>query len=388
MRDKRCCAGHKMDLSFLDKSSHVTPFLVRLYDSHKLYSLARDKQPVARSELTSAICELMEMDVSSRESELIADVLIELMRQAEMELRKAISERLSVMDAVPLRLVLQMANDEIDVAFPVLSKSSVLQDMDLIYIIKSHGPEYWQAIASRKLLTDQVIDILADTGDFDTAAVLAENMDIKLSEHCVIALSDLAQQSEKVARPLLRREEVLPEIVSKIYQYVGEGLKKFILENYDLDSDVIIESVDEIVLELSEGAESSEFIPTPSMLKAADRFKEKDLLTIKLMLGTLRRGQIPSFIAQFSRFSGLDIKTVEEILGQQNGQGLAVACRAFGIDKADFVSMYLLTNRVRNKGHMVDLKDMTRAINYFNRIKPDIARNIMEGSITDEFNDS
>ena len=77
---------------------------------------------------------------------------------------------------------------------------------------------------------------------------------------------------------------------------------------------------------------------------------------------------------------------VLKILIQPNGQGLAVACRAFDVEKADFVSVYLLTNRVRAQGRMVDLKDMTKAVNYFNRIQPNVARNIMDGSISKKIN--
>ncbi len=376
-----------MDLSFLDKSSAVTPLLVRLYDNHKLDGLAKDKKPLARAELTSAVSELMEMDVTPRESELIADVLIELMRQAETDLRQALSEHISVIENAPLRLVLQVANDDIEVAQPVLKRSSVLKDLDLIYIIKSHGPEYWQAIASRKTLNDQVMNILADTGDLETGIVLAENMNLKLTEHTVLALSGLAQQSEKLARPLLRREEMPSEIASRLYQFVGQELKQFIAQNYEVDSAVLIDAVDEVVLELTETEEINEFVPTSSMMKASARFKEKDLLTIQLMLGTLRRGQIRSFVAQFAKFTDLEPETIAEILTQPNGQGLAVACKAFKILKADFVTIYLLTNRVRNKGKMVDLKDMTRAVNYFNRIEPDVAMNIMKSSIADQLKD-
>src|SRR5262245_34641947 len=130
-----------MDLSFLDKSSGVTPILVRLYDSHKLYGLAKDKKPMARAELTSAVSDLLDMDLSPRESELIADVLIALMRQAEKDLRLALAERLSVSDKAPLRLILQISNDDIDIAAPVLRNSNVLGDLDLIYIIKSKSAE-------------------------------------------------------------------------------------------------------------------------------------------------------------------------------------------------------------------------------------------------------
>lgn len=369
-----------MNLGFLDKSSKVTPLLVRLYDSSKIYSLAKDKKPLARVELTSAVSELLDLKVSSRESELISDVLIELLRQAEKDLCKAMAERLSVMDNVPLRLVLHLANDEIDVSAPVLRNSPVLKDLDLIYIIKAQTSAHWRAIASRKTLSDQIINVLADTKDFDTAAALAENTNIKLTEHALVALSDLAQKSEVVARPLLRREEVSRELAEKIYQFVGQELKEYIAQNFTADARAASDTIDEIVLEFVDAPTASEFAPTQAMLNAADRFREKGLLTVKLMMGTLRRGQIPSFIAQFSRFTGIDHKTVEEILMQHNGQGLAIACRAVEVVKEDFVSIYLLTNRMRAQGRMVDLKDMNKAITYFNRIKTDVARSLLKTS--------
>lgn len=370
-----------MNLSFLDKASNVTPLLVRLYDSHRLYGLAKDKKPLARAELTTVVSDLLQMNLSIRESELVADVLIELVRQAEKELREALAERLSILDNVPLRLILKIANDDIEIARPVLKNSPVLGDLDLIYIIKSKSTEYWQAIATRSTLSDQVINILADTRDIDTAIAMAENKNIKLSERAAVILSDMAQDSETLAAPLLRREEIGNEIASKLYKFVGQELKKFITQNYQIESSLLIDTVNDVVLELTEAAqETGEFVPTANMLKAADRFKEKGLLTTQLMLGTLRRGQVQSFVAQFSKFTGLSTKTVEEVLTQPNGQGLAVACKAFGILKADFISIYLLTNRVRNRGRMVDMNDMTRAVNYYNRIKADVARNIMTNS--------
>src|SRR6056297_3340090 len=110
-----------MDLSFLSKtSSQVTPILVKLYDSHKLYGLAKDKKPEARGELTSAVVELFDMQLSNNEQELIADVLMELLRQAEIDLREALAHKLAARDDIPLRLALEMANDEIPVAKPIL----------------------------------------------------------------------------------------------------------------------------------------------------------------------------------------------------------------------------------------------------------------------------
>lgn len=374
-----------MDLNFLDKTSAVTPLLVRLYDSQKLHSLANDEKPLARAELTSAVSELLEMELSPKESELIADILIGLMRQAEKDLREALAERLAVLDNVPLRLILQLANDEISIAAPILSKSRVLGDVDLIYIIKSKGADYWQAIARRKDMSDQIINMLADTRDLGTAIELAENTNIALTQHALTVLSDLAQKSDALAAPLLRRDEVTPELAKALFEYVGEEIKAQISVLYGIEANSVITAMDDIVTEMAASGEATnQFVPSETMIKAAERYKQKGLLTSKLMIGTLRRGQIAAFIAQFSKYTGLPVQTIVEILSQASGQGLAIACKAFGIEKEDFVSIFLLSNRVRNHGQMVQINDLNKAINYYGHIKVEAAKNIIENSLSEE----
>lgn len=370
-----------MDLSFLDKSSAVTPLLVRLYDGHKLYGLAKDQKPIARGELITAVMDLLDMQLSARESELVADVLIALMRQAELDLRAALSDKLSVMENVPLRLVLQMANDHIEVAGSVLRNSPVLGDLDLLYIIKSKGPEYWCKIAARQYLNDQVMNTLADTKDVRTAVVLTENKDISLTDHALGILADMAQEHEIIASPLLMRNEVTSDIATKLYKYVGEELKKQILRNFDIDQTQVLDAIDDILIEFEDVIDYNSFAPSASVLKSAERFHAKGLLTTKLMLGTLKRGQIQSFIAQFAKFTDLSTQTVIEILRQPSGQALAVVCKAKEIVKSDFVSIYLLTNPMRGASKMVDTKDMTKAIHYFDRIEKDVAVNVMQNTL-------
>lgn len=369
-----------MDLGFLDKSSGVTPLLVKLYDSHKLYGLAKDKQPLARAELTSAVSALLAMDLSPRESELIADILIGLMRQAEKDLKQALAEKLSLSDKVPLRLILQVSNDEIDVAAPVLRNSDVLGEMDLLYIIKSKGADYWREIAARKTLSDHVMNVLADTRDLDTAVTLAENSNIKLTGHALGILSDMAQNNEGLAHPLLHRDDVPDDIAAKLYRHVGEALKSYITTHYQIDGNVVSEAIDEIVIELEDVFDENKFMPTQSIIRSVERFQEKGLLTVKMMLGTLKRGQFQTFVAMLSKYTGLNAETMVSILRQPSGQGLAVICRAFEISKQDFISFYLLSNRIRNGNKMVDMKDISRAITYYERIEPSIARDIIQNS--------
>ena len=204
-----------------------------------------------------------------------------------------------------------------------------------------------------------------------------------LTEYAVDIAADIACKDETLAKPLLQREEVGAEIAKRLYQHVGKALKEYIIEAYALDFDgSVTDMVDEVILDFVEAAdEGNDFMPSNSAMNAAKRYNEKGLLTVKLMLGSLRRGQISSFVAQFSKFTGMSPETVVDILTQNSGQGLAVTCRAFDILKADFMSIFLLTNRIRNEGKMVDLKDMTKAMNYYSRVDMKVAKDIVKNSL-------
>jgi uncharacterized protein (DUF2336 family) len=368
-----------MSWNMLQNTPEVAPLLVRLYDTHKLYGLAKDDNPDARSELTGVMVDLLKIELSENEKELITDVLMTLMRQAAVDLRMALADRLAVLDNVPLRMVLHLANDEIMVAEPVLHQSPVLQDMDLIYIIKAKGPDHWRAIARRDSITPNVVDCLAETRDLTTAVILTENHD--LSEKAMQTIALMATTSDALARPLLMRDDVPAEMAAKLYEYVGQELKHYILQNYSGDHAVIAARTLETVTSEFREAAVEKYEPNAQMLIAADLLMEKGSLKAQTMIQALRRGQYAYFIALFSVYCGLTTTTVQQILKQENGQGLAIACRATTIIKADFLSMYLLTNKIRNGGaKIVNQVELGNALRYFEKVTTAQARKILSQS--------
>ena len=366
-----------MDFSLLNNTSDVTPILVKLYDNQQLYGMAKNRTPEARVELVDAVCELLDIELTIREAELIADVMIEVMRQAEFDLRQALSEKLAVMDNVPFRLALHIANDEIGVAAPVLRHSAALGDLDLIYIVKSKPAEYWREIAARKTLNEQLINLLAETRDFDTAMSLVENNGIQLTETSLTILSDLAQGEDELAAPLLKRSEMCDEMASNLYEFVGEQLKAYMRENYTIaDQNIAVKALESTVEDVQ-----NDNVPSVQIF-AAQKMAGNGALTIKNLIGILKHGRFDSFMAQFCIYTGVAQERMREMLSRENGQGLALLCKAHGVIKTDFISLFLLTNSLRNHGEMIDVSDMNKAVNYYDRITPDIARQILGGAFT------
>ena len=357
----------------------VTPLLVQLYDTHRMYKLAEDKSPTARQELCEIISGILEISSKPSEQELVADILISLIRQAEHDLKCALADRLSIMDNAPLRLVLRLTEEEIDIAEPVLRHSKVLNDYDLLYIIQAHDSAYWQVIAARENLTGMVVDKLAETRDVETARVLVGNDSSSLTKNAQAILADLACTNETIARPLLQREELPQDLARKLYQFVADDLKKFIETHYKVDATQIRAVVDDVISEFTEGSLNESYQPTAAMLKAAELFGAKGQLNVELMLTTLRRGQHQSFIAQLARYSGLPPSVIISFLRQSQGQGLALVARANDISKEDFISMFMMTRRMSMADDVVNQHDLQRAHAYFDRITRDLAQRLLRG---------
>ena len=356
-----------MNWGTLGHSKDLEPLLVRLYDSHRIYQLAEDRKPEARAELSHIVSGLLDMELKTSEKELIADILINLMRQAEKDLRCAVAERLSILENVPLRLVLFMAQDEIGVAETVLRSSPVLNDLDLLYIIQSRDSEYWKAIAARHKLNEPVIDALADTRDLPTVCTLAGNTDISLSSHALEVLSEIAEKSKDLARPLLTRNEIPESLARKLYDVVGNEMQKTMTAVLSNELSVL-NSVRDILVEFSSEVAADEYMPTTAMLKAAEMFADKKQLTPALMMRTLKRGQISSFVAQISCYAKIRAEKVLNILRQENGQGLATICRVSGLGRDEFIGIYLLTNKMRGAEAAINHGEFNRAVAFFDQL--------------------
>jgi uncharacterized protein (DUF2336 family) len=376
-----------MDLRLFEKSPHMASLLTKLYDSHRLYGMARDNNPETRLELSGIMANLLEHQLSPREHELVADVLIALIRQAELDLRQATAERLATMDKVPLRLILHLVNDEIAVADPILRYSPILSDLDLIYIIKSQGAAYWRAIAARENLSEFIIDTLAGTKDPGTALVLTGNERARLTTHALEILTGLAAEHGELARPLLIRSEMPPSLARKLYAHVGQDLKNYIKSFYGIVPPEIENVADEVILEFVDPAEektisspSRGYYPSDDMLAVARRLSELGQLNMTILMEALKKGQVSNFIAMFSVYTGMPARRLYEILQQPSGRRLAIVCRAYNMQKGDFSTIYLLTHRMRSTDRLVNHRDLLAALSYFDKIRPEAARLVLARS--------
>ena len=115
-----------------------------------LLELARDKSIEGRTRMVAIVGDLFfdtQTVLTDRERGLMTDILRQLIHDVEMSVRKLLAQRLATEPFAPRELVVSLANDDYEVAHPILVESVVLQDIELIEIIRHRSLEHQLAIA-------------------------------------------------------------------------------------------------------------------------------------------------------------------------------------------------------------------------------------------------
>jgi len=351
---------------------------VNILDPQELLQCAQDTSEGGRRKLAKAVSQFFDQrQLNDSEKELASEILLNLIRQAEADLREALSERLSAQDNVPEGLVVYLANDEISVARHVLLHSPILSDKDLLNIIAARGQEHWHHIARRENLPPIVSDRLVETGDTDTMVALTANASSHLSKSSIRKMARYSLNCEQLQMPLLQRREIDGEVAVDLYMVVSQALRKDISERFVISGHVVDQAIEDLIHELSNEAKGLRQT-TPEMMSLAKRFQERKDITADLMIKTLRRGQIGFFIALFSEKCGLAPEYVVKLVQKDGGKPFVVACRFIGMMKSEFASLFLLSRHIRTGDKIVDQRELATALKNFDAIKDFDVQRIMK----------
>lgn len=345
--------------------------LVNLHDCYHALVQQGDDPEVHREELSYAITQLLSVELSLRERELVAEILIALMRDATRELKIQLAHQLADFDNAPERLVLHLAYEEIDIAGAMLERSPVLEDMDLIYIINSHSAEYWRRIAKRYKMGGRVIQALAETRDVETVKTLIDNTAIKLPDQTTRLMQRMARDHTQLADGLVLREDAGRDLVHDLYDYLSEVIREKVIQRFpdlnEQDLDMAMEQAVDTVKSISDRDNIQ-----------GDTKAEVPQDRVADMLEKLRQGKIASFMIAFAQATSLNTAFIEQALREKSGSKLALICRAHDYSRDHYLQIYLLTNRIRNNDKVIRQVDLKDGLSVFDTHTPAGARAFLD----------
>lgn len=346
-------------------------------DVQQLLELARNKSQEGRRMLVATISDLFEASgetLTERERALMSDILNKLIRDFEMKVRRELSERLARRGHAPREVVLMLANDEIEVARPILLVSEVLHDEDLVEIVRHRTIQHQLAIAMRQHVSETVSDALVETGNSDVIKALLDNSTARVSTATMEYLVEESRRVDTYQEPLVRRSDLSPALARRMCLWVGAALRSYILGNYEIDPTELDDVLEEVTDETVGAVAEDEDLAEDSSVRLARGLADEGRLTVEMLIQVLRQGEIALFEALFAEMTKLRLRLVRRIVYEPGGEGLVIACRALEIEKPQFTSIFLMSRKGRPGDQRVDPEELSRVLALFDRVQPAAAQ--------------
>jgi uncharacterized protein (DUF2336 family) len=335
--------------------------------SDQLIALAREKSDQAREQLFEAMGDIFEEHnhvLSAQERALMTDILEKLIHEVSRDIRRKLALRLADAPGTPRELAVLLANDEIDIAGPILMRSKALLDLDLIEIVRNRSTQHLLAIAMRRDLSTAVADALVESGEKDVIRALLDNNDARISRATMAYLVEQSKMVDEFQEPLVRRRDLPSDLARRMCLWVSAALRQGILERFEIDPDHLDDALEPVAREAPSG--QTEISAASALAQTLGNSRQ---LTPRLLMQTLRRGEISLFEAMAGEMAGLRMSLVRRICYESGGQGLAIMARAIGLNREEFASLYLLTRKARPNRMQAgaDAAELGRAMEFFDR---------------------
>ena len=342
----------------------------------KLVDLAKETSSDKRRDLLREVTDVfMEQpdEFSNNEVDHFDDILSRVARDVETALRQEIADKLADLPSAPRGLIKQLASDEVSVASPVLQRSKALSDSDLVDIVNSQGSEHLQLISSRDEVSETVSDALVEKGDAKVLVKLAGNKGAKISRG---GMETLVKRSEKISAlqsPLVRRDDIAPDLLNDMYFFVSTGLRKEIMDRAEnMDAEMIDQMIAESRQRIVETAAKSASAASKAE-QYVMRLEEQNALTEGVMVSFLENKELECFVQAFARLTDVDLKTANRILKDESCSSLAVATRASRFDRSTFSKIVMArASRLKLEG-----AEVYKLLDLYDKVTVETAQRVM-----------
>ena len=280
--------------------------------------------------------------ISPHERQLAGDILITLLRTADVGLRAACAKRMAMIVDAPKVVLRFLARDVIEVAEPLLETAPGFDDSDIVASIAAGTPAHWAALARRRNLSETVTEALIQTGDPTVIETVLRNAFTKLSGAGVDMIVSLSRQYPRLAPALLTREEMKPPQGLTLFWWADGDARLHILRRFAVDRAVLLQEVTDLFSMAArenwtdrEARVALQFIERRQRSRAAAARSPHGSLegAVQAMASS---GLSRDLVVEISHLCGIRPSIGARILADPGGEPIAVLAKAVGL-KRDFV---------------------------------------------------
>lgn len=304
----------------------------------ELEELTADGSREKRDQLLERVTDLFFLtseQQSPAEKAIFGEVIKRIAYELEVKVRTRLAERMSEADCAPHELIVKLATDEIGVARPVLEKSPVLRDEDLIHIARILGQEHLHAISNRRELNAAVTDALVEHGNDFVLAQLAYNPGAVISSGGLECLAERAVSSSELFSALEMRTDITEETLAGMKSSIAARLKG---ELASISTDISAQDVDEIVEERA--AEMN--LQSDKQMRHGITWGKKKGVTEEKLASFARSRKLAYTTRCLSLMCGISVSKVSDCLLDEDASALAILCKSGNLKSTTFAALLQL----------------------------------------------
>jgi uncharacterized protein (DUF2336 family) len=350
----------------------------------ELLELARQREPQARERLLEAIIGLCNassdlIDTDSVQG-LLGSIFLQLVAEAETDIRARLSEKLSSATWAPPALINVLALDDIEIAAPIIANSPVLKDHDLIRILVEATLDHQIAVARRGRISTTVVEAILQQDEPAVLTALATNDTATLNDDSLARLVESSRRVAALRSPLARHPRLSSDLALRLYAWVGQSLRASLTDRFRLDPGVLDQALAESIREAHAMPGAGETLARMASQDEADnerrlveKLHEAGQLRPGFLLRTLRERKLNLFCSALATLGGFQSEHIRRAIDSDRPELLALACVSVGIDRGAFPAILEQVRELNGGRPMGGPDSLRRATGAFGPFDPDIA---------------
>ena len=306
----------------------------------------------ARSTLIKRLSDLVclpESRISPVERHMAGDLLMDILREAEPELRVKCAKRVAALGDAPPLLLRMLAIDKIEIAVAVLEASASISDADLVAASMHGGFQHRLVIAKRKQVSELLTEELTSHAEAEVAKILLRNPEARLSNRSLESLVELTRAHTDLCSLLLSRPELRPSQGLTLFWWANREDRKRIFLRFSVDRVLMQESAADVFEMVAAenwqdplARKAMQFIERRQRNRAAINKSPYDSLEAAIDAAVVKMDA--NVAGEISYLSGIKPITGARILADTGGESVAILCKATGL-KRDYLEKLWIAMR-------------------------------------------
>lgn len=286
--------------------------------------------PGERAEATTALARAyLHSDLSPDDLAAAEGAMVMLLDDPSPLVRQALAEVFASSQKAPRVVVHALAADQPDIAVPLLSRSPLLLEDDLVDLIATGQPEAQMAIAGRAMLSRSLAAAIAEVGSAQACLALLENSDADIALFSIDRVIERFGHLAAIREPLLKRGDLPMATRQALLSKLSQTLAGFVAGRQWMGSEhaeyTAREACEKVTIALA--AET----PYEEVGHLVQHLRQSGQLTAGMILRALLSGNVVLFEEALAELSGVPIDRVTSYIHDRNISGLSALYRKAGL---------------------------------------------------------